>query len=143
MYAVWKNRRELIEYLLLDPRINVNHRSNGGSTVLHVCTQAYILKLLSRCMDLDVNIQNNWGQTGLQHLCEYRLKTCVKESLLDARANVLIRDNKGKTAWDVALGKKCSDIAKIVWNSRYTTLLRIPNKMLLYDIVRMIIEKYI
>ena len=65
-------------------------------------------------------------------------EVCVKELLLDTT----IRDNNGKTARDFALRKGYSGIAKIINNSRYTTILRIPNRALLHDIVRMIIEEY-
>ena len=63
---------------------------------------------------------------------------------LYARGDALIRDTYNKeTALDIALRKGYSDIAKIIRNSRHTTLLRIPNKTLLYDIVCMIIEEYV
>jgi len=144
MNAVYHCREDLIRYLLSDPNINVNHRSKYGNyTVLYICDQVSILKLLLSCKDLlDVNIQNEWGRTGLYQVCYWRRKACVKEYLLDARINVLIRDNNGKTARDIALEQGQPDIAKIIRISEYTTLLRIPNRALLYDIVRMIIEEY-
>jgi len=142
MYAVWKNRRELIEYLLLDPRINVNHRNYYDSTALHLCERVSILKLLLNRKDIDVNIQSTWGWTVLHWACRWGRKAWVKELLLDARMNTYIRDRWKKTAWDIALERGYPGIAKIVGNSEYTTLLRIPNSALLHDIVRMIIEEY-
>ena len=144
MYAVWKGREELVEYLLSDSNINVNHRNYDGDTVLHYCDDDSILKLLLICRDIDVNIQNKLEETGLHFTCYWARKAWVKEYLLDTRVDVLIRDNQGRTARDIAaLGNKFFDIAKIINNSQYTTLLRIPNRVLLYDIVRMIIEEYL
>jgi len=136
------NREELVRYLLSNPNINVNHRSNYNSTVLHFCEQVSILKLLLDRRDLDVNIQNNHGSTGLHRVCWWGCKALVKEYLLDARGDALIRDDDENTGWDIALREGCPDIAKIIGNSGYTPLLRIPNASLLHDIVRMIIEEY-
>jgi len=143
MYAVFKDRKELVEYLLTDPHINVNHISNDCYAVLHCCKQVSILRLLLGRRDIDVNIQNKWGQTGLHWACYWKRKACVRELLLDARINVLIRDNKGKTARDDALVNGYPGIAKILGNSLYISLLRIPNRALVHDIVRTIIEEYV
>ena len=144
MNAVDNRREELVRYLLRVPGINVNHRSFGGNAVLHFCFQVSILKLLLGHRDLDVNIQNDWGETELYMACYCgRSKACVRELLLDARVDTSIRDEKGRTARDIALRKGYPRIAKIINNSRYTPLLRIPNSTLLHDIVRMIIEEYV
>ena len=142
MVAVDSSREDLVGYLLLDPNINVNYRSKYGNTALHVCDQISILKLLLSLRDLVVNIQNDWERTGLHSICSRGRKACVKEYLLDARVNMFIRDNKGKTARDNALEQGYLGIAKNINNFRHTTLLRIPNNLLLYDIVRMIIDEY-
>jgi len=143
MYAVYYSRKDLVEYLLSDPNIYVNHRSCQGNTVLHRCKDVSILRLILSHRDLDVNIQNEGGWTGLHWACYWRRKAWVKEYLLDARGDVLIRDEDGKTARYIALEQEYPDIAKIINNSRYTTLLRIPNRALLHDIIRMIIEEYL
>jgi len=142
MNAVYHGRKEIVEYLLSIPGININHRSVYDSTALHFCDNVSILKLLLSRRDLDVNIQNENGRTGLHYLCYWGHKARVREYLLDARINVLIRDNNGYTARDYALKYRYPDIAKIIGNSRHTTLLRIPNRALLHDVVRMIIEEY-
>ena len=143
MNAVNSGREELVEYLLTDPLTNINHRSTNGNTVLHVCIQVSILKLLLDRKDLDVNIQNNWRETGLHDFCFYGHETCVRELLLDARINMSIRNKFGDTARNTALISKWHGIAKIINNSGYTILLRIPNRALLHDIVRMIIGEYV
>jgi len=134
MYAVFEYRKEFVEYLLSVPNINVNHRSNTGKTTLHFCEDISILKLLLSRKDLDVNIQNKWGETVLHDFCLCGHKAWVRELLLDARINVLISDDDGKTA---------RDVANILGNSLYTSLLRIPNRTLIHDIVRLIIEEYV
>jgi len=142
--AVFNDRKELVEYLLTDPLINVNHGyCLDDNTALHVCKDVSIIKLLLGRRDIDVNIQNFWEQTGLHLMCYWKRKACVRELLLDARVNVLIRNDYGKTARDIALEQKYPDIAKILGNSLYTSLLRIPNRTLIHDIVRTIIEEYV
>ena len=142
IYAVCYGRKELVRYLLSFPNIDVNYRSNFNSAALHFCNKVSILKLLLSCKDIDVNIQNYEGETGLFDFCYRGLEACVRELLLDSRVNVLIRNKKGKTARDYALEQGTPRIAKILENSRHTSLLRIPNKTLIHDIVRMIIEEY-
>jgi len=144
MYAVWWNRKNLVMYLLSVPGINIYHRDDYGNTALHYCYQVSILELFFSRSDFDVNIQNGIGQTGLRRLCDRgRHKEGVREYLLDARADVLIRDEDGETVLDYALRKGYLGTTKIINNSLYTTLLRIPNNLLLHDIVRMIIEEYV
>jgi len=141
MIAVLFDRKDLVEYLFLTyPNINVNHRNYYGNTALHFCRHISILKLLLSRRDLDVNIQNDdLGYTGLHYNWNIEL---IRELLLDARINTSICDNKGETARDIAMMYKCYNIAKIMSNSEYTTLLRIPNSALIHDIVRMLIEEY-
>jgi len=146
MAAVYMDRKELVRYLLLSfPGINVNQRNNFNYTALHFCNKVSILKLLLSCKDIDVNIQNYEGETGLHLVCYYyrECKVYIREYLLDARVNVLIRDNSGQMAQDIALRRRYPMIAKIINNSRYTSLLQILNRALLHDIVRMIIEEYV
>jgi len=85
---------------------------------------------------------NNWGETGLYGLCYLGHKECVIELLLDTRINTSIRDNEGRMVRDYALEREYPDIAKIIGILGRTSLLRIPNKVLCRDIVRMIIEEY-
>jgi len=130
MVANYYGREDLVRYLLSNPNINVNHRNYCGNTTLFFCKQVSILKLLLDRRDLDVNIQNYGEWTGLYWACYWGRKACVKELLLDARADVLIRDDDGKTARDIALVNRYSEIAKIINNSGYISLLRIPNYLL-------------
>jgi len=140
--AVYYCRKELVRYILSFPNIDVNHRSYYGNTALHCCDNVSILKLLLDHKDLDVNIQNEGGETGLHHACYMGRKTCVKEYLLDARADILIRDENGVMVRDYALIYGYLGIANILKRVQHTSLLRIPNRALLHDIVRMIIDEY-
>jgi len=142
MVAVGNGREDLVRYILSVPGINVNHRNYYG-TALHFCNRVSILKLLLDRKDLDVNIRDDdLGNTGLHGFCICGSKKYVRELLLDARVNVLIHNKYGYTARALLLSFGYPGFAKIINNSRYTTLLRIPNRALIHDIVRMIIEEY-
>ena len=145
--AVLWNRKELVKYILADSNIDVNHKDNDGYTAFYYacwfCGYIPILKLFLDHRNFDVNIQTKWGQTGLHSLCYWERETCVRELLLDARINVLIRDDWRKTARDIALERKHIGIANMIKKTGYTPLLRIPNASLCRDIVRMIIEEYV
>ena len=142
MWAVGLDRKELVRYLLSDSSINVNHRSNQGNTALHFCEDISILKLLLCHRDIDVNIQdNNNGWIVLHRACYNNRIGFVRDLLLDARINIIIRTNRGETARDIAR-EYCTDIANMLKMVQYTPLLRIPNDALCRDIVRMIIEEY-
>jgi len=142
MDAVKWSRKELVKYLLTYPYIKINDKNDNGDTALIIACHrddVDICKLLLCREDLDVNIKCRYGYTGLHNA----YKGTTRELLLDARADIMIRTHHGNTAQDIAIYMGYCDIAKIINNSRYTTLLRIPNETLLFDIVRMIIEKYI
>ena len=149
MYAVKSERKELVEYILEDPDININLRCSlwGDGTTLHVlCSytnKIHILKLFLGRRDLDVNIRNKWGWTGLHEACYNNYIEYVKELLLDARVDPSIRNRLGKTAIDYAIKRGHLGIANMLERTGYTPLLRISNEALCRDIVRMIIEEYV
>ena len=147
MCAVLENREELVEYILADSNVNVNFRCySWGMTALHeLCcnNNIHILELLLGHKDINVNVQCNYGLTGLHYACRsIRIKN-VKELLLDARVNPLIRTYHRNTARDIAIKQGYIGIANMLKMVQYTPLLRIPNRTLLHDIIRMIIEEYI
>ena len=139
--AVHCNREELIEYILADPDIDVNHKSCDGYTALHYASDS-ILKLFLDRRDIDVNIQTIIGWTRLHILCIYGYKTSVRELLLDARVNPSISDRWERTARDNAILYGHFGIANMLKRTGLTFLLRISNRALLHDITRMIIEEY-
>jgi len=148
MFAVLANREELVRYLLTIPDININYKTPNDVTVTAlyiVCIHTYninIFKLLLTRRDLDVNIQDNYGRTGLHYACYNNSIECARELLFDARVNIMIHSKWRKTARDFAIYYGHPRIANIIKRVQYTSLLRIPNSMLIHDIIRMIIEEY-
>jgi len=111
MQAILWNREELVKYILTYSNIDVNTHAGGimwGNIHIH------ILKLLLAHKDFDVNIQDRNGQTGLHYACARNNIENVKELLLDARVNTLIRDNWGNTALDIAIRGGHHEIAKML-----------------------------
>jgi len=67
IYAVVYYRKKLLEYILKDPKINVNYKDFDGHTAFYyACFDGNIpiLKLLLCHRDIDVNIQSREGWTG-------------------------------------------------------------------------------
>ena len=148
MWVIYGKRKELAEYLLTTypTYININH--NYQNTPLHLlCDEEdkdtiYILKLLLSREDLDVNIQIHHGNgwTCLHEACHYGNVKPAIELLLDARIDSSIRDNDGRTARDTAESRGQLGIANVLKMVQYTSILRIPNELLIHDIVRMLIS---
>jgi len=144
IHTIVKNRKELVKYLLMFPGINVNKYRDGYTTLYYACCydSIYSLKLLLSHRDIDVNIQTKYGWTGLHCACRHYHIEIVKELLLDARINTLFRDRWERSARDLAIKEGCLEIANMLKIVQYTPLLRIPNEILIHDIIRMIIEEY-
>jgi len=144
-HAVCSNRKELVEYILTYPYPGIG-RSEHASMILRAAYGVPVLKILLDIRDINVNTLDWERCTALHSMCEQENEECVKELLLDARINTSIRNCEGFTARDKVLesewGLGHPGIARILRNSEYTSLLRIPNASLLHDIVRMIIEEY-
>jgi len=143
MDAVFYNRKELVEYFLADPDIDINYTNRFKFAALHFALRIHILKLLLSRKDLNVNVQNNSGWTALHFICFMGNKECVKELLLDARVDVMIRNKMGEMGRDCAIQNGNHMIANMLKMVQYTPLLRIPNRALCGDIIRMIIEEYV
>jgi len=142
MYAAKYDRKELVRYLLANPN-SIKQNSLFHFACSHIDVLPF-LKLLLSHRNLDVNIQNCNGWTGLHLACYWGSEECIKELLLDARVDTLIRTNiREDTAQDIAIREDRHNIVKMLKGAGYTSLLRIPNKALCRDIVRMIIEEYI
>ena len=111
--------------------------------IYFACFNFSTFKLLLKHKDLDVNKYDD-GWTQLHRVvCMWGNKKLVKEFLFDARIDTTIRDDKGRTVLDIAIERGHIAISKIIRNSRCTPLLRIQNRALCRDIVRMIIEEYV
>lgn len=111
--AVDKQDEECVKLFLSSNKfvdINLQTRSYKRETVLHLTETEEILRLLLRRSDLDVNIQDDQGQTPL-HIFSYRCdenRTYFGETLLpilfQARPDVnpFILDKTGKSPYDTA-----------------------------------------
>ena len=146
MSAVCCNRVKLIEYFLAYPVLKINYKNSFNTTALHMscsCKSSIpILKLFLDHRDIDVNIQNSDGWIALHNACLHEHKEHVIELLLDARVHIMIRSKGEQTARDVAIFWEYLGIANMLKKVLHTSLLRIPNELLVHDIVRMIIEEY-
>jgi len=126
--AVCLNCNELVEYLLKDPNIDVNHRCDFGLATIFYCSTVSILKLLIDHRNIDVNVQNKDGRTVLHVWCNNsnseQLKM-IRELLIYGRIDLSIKNKDGKTALDIkdkdgrtildrAIKFKFYDIAKII-----------------------------
>jgi len=134
-------RKKLVEYLLSDPNVDVNHKSEGDSTALYFCAQVPILKLLLSHKDIDVNPSNR-TDTILHEICYSNRIGMARELLLDARINTSVCDIYGYTAMKNAIRRRHHGIVNMLKRTGRTSLLRIPNASLCRDITRMIIEEY-
>ena len=142
MNAVLQNRIELVRHFMTYPNININYKDRRNHTALYFAYgRSSILKLLLKREDLDVNMRYEHGNTILHRYSN--VKGYVKVLLLDVRIDISIRNNMGKTARDIAIHWEYYGIADMLRRVQYTSLLRIPNKALLYDIVRTIICEYV
>ena len=149
--VVHQNRIELARYLLKNTDIDVNVQTGYMMcSALSAVESVPMLKLLLEHKDIKVNIRDTDGFTVLHGIARCNEIDLARTLLLDARINVLIGNHinwhypycKFK-AWDFAVQNKNYGLAKMINNSRYTTLLRIPNVFLFNDIIRTIICKYI
>jgi hypothetical protein len=109
--------------MFLSYGIDLNHQNETGSTILHlVCAQTYsertlhtnnseydlktystapqVAKILAH--DVDVNIQNIRGKTPLMFAAEFGDVDIVYR-LLDAGADISLKDERGLTAYDYAM----------------------------------------
>ena len=143
--ACFVGREELVRYLSTHPKININLIDYYHDTALHIaCEYNRInsLDLLLKNSSINVNIQGHGEHTALHYASKGHRNVC-KALLLDSRIDVMLMNCDGETAQDRALRMGHYSIEKMINNSMYTALIRIPNKTLLHDIIRMIIEEYL
>lgn len=90
-------------------RYDINETDTYGNTPLHIS--------VSQCTDhnspipckwlcnngADINIQNINGQTALHLACYSGFSNCIKDILGTGKCNIDIKDNNGKTAYDVLI----------------------------------------
>ena len=78
---------------------DINIKDYHGNTILHkIFSKKYkfaknFLKILANSKDIDLNAQNNWGETPLHVALKHKRDFGVIKPILEAGANWKIRDN--------------------------------------------------
>ena len=111
MYAVMYCDNSRVDELLLDNTLNVDARDNRGMTALMYAvklsatknTLPSIKKLL--IAGADVNLANKYGNTALMEAC-WESNESIIQLLLENGGNLLIKNNRGKSALDLINERK-------------------------------------
>jgi serine/threonine-protein phosphatase 6 regulatory ankyrin repeat subunit A/serine/threonine-protein phosphatase 6 regulatory ankyrin repeat subunit B len=105
--------------LLLNTNIEINKQNNEGETVLHCLIEKSNIDAANKIIayyGADPNIQNNKGNTALHHVahfCKDNVSTQIASTLINAGVNIDALNNNGKTALDLAIGKKNISLIKL------------------------------
>ena len=150
MAACYKDRVELVRYLLSHPELVINLLSDYfWDTALHIAciyNRFDCVNLLLKNPFINVNNRASVDHslTALHYACIYGHILCAKLLLLDSRVDVgIISDYAKSTPERCAIQRGHYAIGKMICNSICTCLLRIPNASLCKDIIRTIIIEYI
>jgi len=75
---------EIADLLKNNPGLDVNDRDDDGSTALHVARDRFqLVKLLLAHPTINVNAQNNRGETAFLQACKYGYMFVVRQLLKD------------------------------------------------------------
>jgi hypothetical protein len=119
---------------------NVNEQDpKTGNTPLHISVHqdtehnnpAPCEYLCKNCdtLNVNVNIQNNNGDTALHLACYSGFSNCIREMLDTRECDLSLKNNKGKTAYDVCLVvSKCQ--LKLKWSGDYDESLRLMTNVM-------------
>ncbi|CAF0932475.1 unnamed protein product [Adineta steineri] len=114
--AARHNRRKIVQILLDHKETNVNHRNDQGGTALHFASAGIVDS--PECVDLllhhgaKVNAQDLKNNTAAMVACFFN-KPRILTTLIRAGADLTVRNNEGKDAYDVAVEKEfdeCKDL---------------------------------
>lgn len=115
IYTILNRHAPIAAQLIAHPMINLNQRagSKDKSAAMHYAVSwlpNFVEKMLER--QADPNIQDAKGNTPLHHAAQQAFNfsdemPALRALLADHRTDVLIKNNQGETAYDVA-----SDLAK-------------------------------
>ena len=112
--------KEIVEYLISHPKINVNKEDHNGETPLYIaCYYGYeeIVKILLKDERVNVNKEDNYGATPLWRACWNGRVEIVKILLKDKRADVNKEKNNGETPLWIACSNRKEEIVKILFAS--------------------------
>lgn len=139
--AAKKGHKEIVK-MLLDADANANRRDSNGDTALILAAgfgtqgevsyfghkqigehtiERYteIVSLILNKANIDLNIQNKYGETALMLAAEHDHIDAVKK-LLEHGANRFLKNNRKQTAIDIALETKNPEIADLIKNFKET-----------------------
>jgi ankyrin repeat protein len=113
-----RNYEEIIQ-LLLDRGADFNILDNYGNTILHRSCAFYSLESIKIFINyIDINKQNNYGQSALHVICQSNLYSSKRNELiqllLDYGINLDIIDKNGNTALLIVCQKKKCDIISLL-----------------------------
>jgi len=115
--AARHNRRKIVQSLLDHKETNVNHRNDQGGTALHFASAGIVDS--PECVELllshgaKVNAQDLKNNTAAMVACFFN-KPRIFQTLIKAGADVTLRNNEGKDAFDVANEKEFEECKEIV-----------------------------
>ena len=104
--ACFYNCLSIVKFLIEKAPANIEAKNESGQMPLHVAcshNQYQIVKYLISISKIDINARDNDGMTAL-HIAALNHNTEIVLALISAKANKNIKDNQGKTPFD--LGNK-------------------------------------
>ncbi|CAF1266169.1 unnamed protein product [Rotaria magnacalcarata] len=115
--AARHNRRKIVQILIGHKETNVNHRNDQGGTALHFASAGIVDS--PECIDLllshgaKVNAQDLKNNTAAMVACFFN-KPRILGTLIRAGADLTVRNNEGKDAYDVAVEKEFDECKETV-----------------------------
>jgi len=132
-----KNWINIIEYLL-NKKININLKNSIGMTILHkvIDKQEWLegytihceltIQYLCNLPNIDINIQDNEGNTPLIFACKYNNINIIN-ILLEYNADIDIINKNGATALHVAVYYGNIEIIKLLLSKNPQSIIKIDN----------------
>lgn len=100
IYAILHGKKEIVDYLL---SMEAGVDEDCSTLLMHTMIDGEVL-LAKALLEKNVNInhQNKLGQTALMIACSMGRIDMMDLLIKDFKANILLKDNEGKTAKDYA-----------------------------------------